>query len=124
MLYLLIINQLQNEPSSSKGVKFDQNEKLLLLSYIEDLADIIEDTSTTSKSVKKKNNAWRVITEQFAANSKVFGITTRRTEAQLKNCWRNLKHRFVFSIEKFVICNYLGQHSMPKTCILVFLEYL
>lgn len=42
---------------------------------------------------QKKNNAWKVIAQQYKVTAMKNGIFVPRIDAQLKKCWNNLKYK-------------------------------
>jgi hypothetical protein len=71
---------------------------MILLSIIEDVKGLVESTKTDGPNIEEKKAAWELITEQYADSASNCGFPVR-TEAQLKRCWINFKHRFVVYIE-------------------------
>lgn len=90
--------------------KFSDTEKMLLLSIIDDVKEIVESTKTDGPSVEEKKATWRLIAEQYADSASSSGLPVR-TEAQLKRCWINLKFRYFMNL-------------FSSLCILVNKNYL
>lgn len=85
--------------------KFTETEKILLLSIIEDVKEIVESRKTDGPSIERKKATWELITEQYANSALNRGFSVR-TEAQLKRCWINLKYRYFMNS---LISIYLGR---------------
>ncbi|XP_066595454.1 myb/SANT-like DNA-binding domain-containing protein 3 [Prorops nasuta] len=68
-------------------------EKELLISLVNEHKNIIENPKTDGPSMILKNKSWRTITEDYAKLCNSNGVTSLRSEGQLKRCWTNLKYR-------------------------------
>lgn len=67
---------------------YSENEKLLLLSLVENYSHIVENKNTDGVSAKKKQEVWDMIAKMYNANEVI-----PRTNKQLKKLWENIKQR-------------------------------
>lgn len=86
-----------NKLAKKSTPKFTDVEKILLLSIIEDVKEIVESPKTDGLTIERKKATWELITEQYT-NSALNNDFPVRTEAQLKRCWINLKYRYFINL--------------------------
>ncbi|XP_066596521.1 myb/SANT-like DNA-binding domain-containing protein 3 [Prorops nasuta] len=82
-----------DEQCVKKNKVFSELEKELLISHVNEHKNIIENPKTDGPSMILKNKSWRTITEDYAKLCNCNGVTSLRSEGQLKRCWTNLKYR-------------------------------
>ena len=68
-------------------INFTQLEKETLVELIEERRSIVEGKKNDVTSIKRKEEAWEIITVNF--NSRV-GVN-KRSDKQLRGLWKNLK---------------------------------
>lgn len=74
--------------SPSTKVVYSIKEKTLLAAIVERFKDQLENKKTNRSSKAEKSERWAEITEQYN-----FYNVIKRTTAQLKKCWENMKYK-------------------------------
>lgn len=94
------------------GRCFTEKEKLLLISLVSEEKDIIENKRTDGTTLSNKYAAWNNITQKYNSQA---DIESRRTAAQLKKLWNNLKQKKKqenFIQKSKIIIRFLGELSV------------
>ncbi|XP_030760793.1 myb/SANT-like DNA-binding domain-containing protein 3 [Sitophilus oryzae] len=77
--------------SGSKRTAYTHNEKLLLATLVDKHKNLLEDKKNDADTVQQKQQEWERIAVEYNAQATM--INVRRTAAQLKKLWNNLKYR-------------------------------
>ncbi|KAJ8912737.1 hypothetical protein NQ315_016692 [Exocentrus adspersus] len=77
--------------ATSKVVPYTLKERLLVVSLVDKHKSIVENKKTDATTIQSKQKEWEIIA--FEYNSQADIITTKRTAAQLKKLWNNLKQK-------------------------------
>lgn len=87
--YGVFVHNLLNKMSENLERKvYSEEEKMLLLSLIENYKNVIECKKTDGVSLRKKQDTWAKITKSYNSHN-----VTKRNTRQLKKLWDNIKHR-------------------------------
>ncbi|CAG9771715.1 unnamed protein product [Ceutorhynchus assimilis] len=68
---------------------YTQSERLLLTSLVDKYKNIIENKRKDAHTVQEKQKAWEKVASEYNAQASM--ISAKRTSAQLKKLWNNLK---------------------------------
>ena len=73
----------------AKRSYFSELERTILTELVEKYLSIIECKKSDFRSIRRKNEIWTKISEEFNAQM----VVQQRTDKQLKKCWENRKSR-------------------------------
>lgn len=75
---------------------FSELDKSVLTELVNQHKDILESKKNDFRCIKKKNDMWKVLTEEFNSQNGV----SKRDQKQLKKCWDNIKSRAKKTLSK------------------------